>query len=63
MRKGPRKKSTGCDLEITASAFMAADDYRNKPSGMSQFLALFTVLRPLQNWGTAASLSLVRQDT
>lgn len=35
------KKSGGCDLEITAPAFMAGDDCANKPSGLSHFSAVY----------------------
>lgn len=61
-RTSARKKTGGCDLEIRAPAFIAGDNYGNKPSGMSQFSALFMIPRPPWNWGTAASPPLVRQD-
>lgn len=61
-RTPARKKSGGYDLEITALAFMAGEGCGNKASGMSQFSALFTILKPLHNWGTAVRSSSEHQD-
>lgn len=61
-RTPARKKSGGYDLEITALAFMAGEGCGNKASGMSQFSALFTILKPPHNWGTSVLSGSEHQD-